>query len=63
MDKRLLDVMDPTSFGTDTVTVDDGEESLAPEEKSSKPRQHHPTTILTEDVDWGDRGHRQPVLL
>ena len=68
MDQRMIDVNDPTSFGTDTVhAIDENEEH--PEEtieddkehkvKSKKDKNKLPrdVTIITEDVDWGDRGH------
>ena len=68
----MIDVNDPTSFGTDTVHAIDenesgnenGNEQVA-EEKVKKDRSKLPrdVTIITEDVEWGDRGHGQPVLL
>ena len=74
MDQRMIDVNDPTSFGTDTVHAID-ENKQHPEEtiedqneekvKSKKDKNKLPrdVTIITEDVEWGDRGHGQPVLL
>ena len=66
----MIDVNDPTSFGTDTVHAIDenesgsGKEQVA-EDKVKKERSKLPrdVTIITEDVEWGDRGHGQPVLL
>ena len=62
----MIDVNDPTSFGTDTVhaidenehpeeTKEDNIEEKAKSKKDKKlPRD---VTIITEDVEWGDRGH------
>jgi len=64
MDQRMIDVMDPTNFGADTVFAVDEKEAAAVEEKieegvsvKGEKKSHHPHTIFTEDVEWGDRGH------
>ena len=67
----MVDVADPTSFGTDLVhTVDDPtkiEFMPGDEEKQtddSKPLYRgREITILTEDRDWGNQGQGKPVLL
>ena len=64
----MIDVNDPTSFGTDTVyAVDENEEHTEETKeddneekaKSKKDKNKLPrdVTIITEDVEWGDRGH------
>ena len=63
----MIDVNDPTSFGTDTVHAieenehpeetkedDNGEMTKVKKDKNKLPRD---VTIITDDVEWGDRGH------
>ena len=76
MDQRMIDAMDPTSYGGDTINTKDQdtkrEEKIDQDDndeedvqiKSKKASKHHqPLTIFTEDVEWGNRGHGQAVLL
>ena len=55
----MIDVNDPTSFGTDTIHAIDENENTEENVKTNKDKNKLPrdVTIITEDVEWGDRGH------
>lgn len=64
----MIDANDPTSYGTDTVYVDDEKEqqtARAEKVKRDGPKVKRPkdVTIIVEDKVWGNLGHDQPVLL
>lgn len=75
----MIDVMDPTSYGTDTVYTDDHMQEVEERIDDSEGDQEanglwktnggkkkprlNTTTIFTDDVIWGDLGHGAPVLL
>ena len=75
MDQRMIDAMDPTSYGGDIIRTEGDDLENQEEEriedsiddeievKGKEGKQHMPLTIFTEDVEWGDRGHGQAVLL
>ena len=74
MDQRLIDAYDPTSFGGDIIKAKEdqkndmympGDEDQITEDGQAKKttKRSDTVTIITEDRDWGDRGHGQPVLL
>jgi len=58
----MIDVNDPTSYGTDTVYT---KETAADKVKRDGPNVKRPkdVTIIVEDKEWGDLGHGKPVLL
>ena len=73
MDQRLIDVNDPTSYGGDLIQTN-GEDSEKDEVeqddtsnrndvKNEAMKGNFDVTIITEDVDWGDRGKGKPILL
>ena len=73
MDQRMIDALDPTSYGGDTIrAVEDDDDEPVPgadedevDFRAKKPRSKHygVTSVFTEDRDWGNRGEGQPILM